>query len=71
LSHWVLWSDAPSFIAGFSLTGTFDYISHEAKAGTSGDLRAPKINGTESVEIRPLSPRLFVTSFAHTAFHLS
>ena len=43
-------------------------LSHEKKAGITGDLRALKINADGSVEFRPYGPCLFVTNCAHAAF---
>ena len=46
-------------------------LPHEKKAGTSGDLSAPKINANGSVETWPYGPCLFVTNCAQAAFPLS
>jgi len=43
-------------------------LSHEKKAGISGDLCALKINANGFVEIWPYGPCLFVTNCAHAAF---
>jgi hypothetical protein len=43
-------------------------LPHQKKTGVAGDLCALKTNADGSVEIRPHSPCLFVTNYAHHTF---